>query len=103
MKVHSSRSIRRFEVTTDGKNLVSHAGTALLSKLADRAGLTQAMSEGDGRMRHLVEHPTTQASCSPISPSPSPMGPTASPTSKRSGSSPSCLGTSPRSAPPRGR
>jgi hypothetical protein len=31
------------------------------------------------------------------------MGPTASPTSKRSGSSPSCLGTSPRSAPPRGR
>jgi hypothetical protein len=32
-------------VTTDGKNLVSHAGTALLSELADRSGLTQAMSE----------------------------------------------------------
>ena len=45
MKVHSSRSVRRFEVTTDGKNLLSHAGTALLSELADRAGLTQAMSE----------------------------------------------------------
>jgi hypothetical protein len=31
-------------VTTDGKNLVSHAGTALLSELADRNGLTEAMS-----------------------------------------------------------
>ena len=32
-------------VTTDGKNLVSHAGTALLSELADRSGLTEAMSQ----------------------------------------------------------
>jgi hypothetical protein len=32
-------------VTTDGKNLVSHAGTALLAELADRTGLTPAMSE----------------------------------------------------------
>jgi Transposase DDE domain group 1 len=32
------------KVTTDGKNLVSHAGTALLSELADRSGLTEAMS-----------------------------------------------------------
>jgi hypothetical protein len=32
-------------VTADGKNLVSHAGTALLSELADRSGLTEAMSE----------------------------------------------------------
>lgn len=30
---------------TNGKNLVSHAGTALLSELADRSGLTLAMSE----------------------------------------------------------
>ena len=45
LKVNTSRSVRRFEVTTDGKNLVSHAGTALLSELADRTGLTQAMSE----------------------------------------------------------
>ena len=43
--MHRSRSVRRPEVTTDGKNLVSHAGTALLSELADRTGLTQAMSE----------------------------------------------------------
>jgi hypothetical protein len=45
LKVHHSRAVRRFEVTTDGKNLVSHAGTALLTELADRTGLTQAMSE----------------------------------------------------------
>src|ERR1017187_4978974 len=31
-------------VTTDGKNLVSHAGAALLAELADRSGLTEAMS-----------------------------------------------------------
>jgi len=45
LKVHSSRSVRRPAVTTDGKNLVSHAGTALLSELADRTGLTRSMSE----------------------------------------------------------
>ena len=44
MKVHRSRSVRRAVVTTDGKNLVSHAGTALLSELADRTGLTASMS-----------------------------------------------------------
>ena len=44
MKVHDSRAIRSMRVTTDGKNLVSHAGTALLSELADRSGLTEAMS-----------------------------------------------------------
>ena len=43
--MHSSRSVRRPAVTVDGRNLVSHAGTALLSELADRSGLTQAMSE----------------------------------------------------------
>jgi hypothetical protein len=32
-------------VTTDGRNLVSHAGTALLCELADRSGLTHALSE----------------------------------------------------------
>jgi hypothetical protein len=44
LKVHRSRSVRRVEVTTDGHNLVSHAGTALLAELADRSGLTAAMS-----------------------------------------------------------
>ncbi len=44
LKVHRSRSVRRVEVTTDGRNLVSHAGTALLCELADRTGLTSAMS-----------------------------------------------------------
>jgi len=44
LKVHRSRSVRQAEVTTDGRNLVSHAGTALLCELADRTGLTRAMS-----------------------------------------------------------
>ena len=44
MKVHDSRATQSMRVTTDGKNLVSHAGTALLSELADRSGLTEAMS-----------------------------------------------------------
>ena len=42
--MHDSRATRSMRVTTDGKNLVSHAGTALLSELADRSGLTEAMS-----------------------------------------------------------
>ncbi len=42
--MHRSRSVRRVEVATDGRNLVSHAGTALLCELADRTGLTRAMS-----------------------------------------------------------
>src|ERR1039458_5124966 len=45
LKVHRSRSVRRVEVTSDGRNLVSHAGAALLCELADRTGLTGAMSE----------------------------------------------------------
>jgi len=45
LKVHRSRSVRRAEVTTDGRNLVSHAGTAMLSELADRSGLTRGLSE----------------------------------------------------------
>jgi hypothetical protein len=44
LKVHRSRSVRRAKVIPDGKNLVSHAGAALLAELADRTGLTEAMS-----------------------------------------------------------
>jgi hypothetical protein len=42
--MHRSSSVRRAAVTLDGKNLVSHAGAALLAELADRSGLTKAMS-----------------------------------------------------------
>jgi hypothetical protein len=35
-------------VTTDGEGLVSHAGTGLLAELADRSGLTEAMSVAMG-------------------------------------------------------
>jgi len=44
LKVHRSRSVRRAKVIPDAKNLVSHAGVALLAELADRSGLTEAMS-----------------------------------------------------------
>ncbi len=44
MKVHSNRSVRRAIVIPDAKNLVTHAGAALLGELADRSGLTEAMS-----------------------------------------------------------
>jgi hypothetical protein len=43
--VHRSRSVRRAKVMSDGKNLVGHAGAALLAELADRSGLTEAMSQ----------------------------------------------------------
>jgi hypothetical protein len=39
------------EVTADGEGLVSHAGVALLVELADRAGLTGALSEAMGCTR----------------------------------------------------
>jgi hypothetical protein len=42
--VHTNRSARRAKVIPDGKNLLSHAGVALLAELADRSGLTDAMS-----------------------------------------------------------
>ena len=45
MKVHRTRSVRRVVVTTEGRNLVSHAGTALLAEMADRSGLTAGMSK----------------------------------------------------------
>src|ERR1035437_3922512 len=45
LKVKRSRATRPMKVTVDGKNLISHAGTALLTELADRTGLTDGMSE----------------------------------------------------------
>ena len=39
------------EVTADGEGLVSHAGVALLVELADRVGLTAAMSEAMAETR----------------------------------------------------
>ena len=44
MKVtHDGRWIT-VEVTPDGDGLVSHAGTALLAQVADKVGLTRALS-----------------------------------------------------------
>jgi len=87
--VHRSRSVRRTEVTTDGRNLVSHAGTAMLSELADRTGLTRGLSEamaGCGISWHTHDPGVS----SPISLSPLPMEPIASVTSTPSERTPSC-------------
>ncbi|MGI8692895.1 MAG: IS1380 family transposase [Geodermatophilaceae bacterium] len=44
-------------VTADGAGVVSHAGTVLLSEVADRVGLTAALSEAtDGRHRRRAGH-----------------------------------------------
>jgi hypothetical protein len=42
---HAGRRIT-VEVTSDGEGLVSHAGSALLAQVADKAGLTKALSRG---------------------------------------------------------
>ena len=38
-------------ITADGTGVVSHAGTVLLSELADRIGLTAALSEATDGLR----------------------------------------------------
>ncbi len=44
-KVKAKTLGAKVEVTADGEGLVSHAGALLLSELADRIGLTEALSE----------------------------------------------------------
>jgi hypothetical protein len=44
-KVNAKATARTVEVTADGEGLVSHAGAYLLTELADRLGLTEALSE----------------------------------------------------------
>ena len=46
MKVMRAGRSVTVEVTADGAGLVSHTGTALLSQVADRVGLTKALSNG---------------------------------------------------------
>lgn len=51
MKVQRDGRSFTVEVTADGEGLVSHAGTALLSQIADKSGLTRALSRGLAPMR----------------------------------------------------
>ncbi|MDP1803753.1 MAG: IS1380 family transposase [Acidimicrobiales bacterium] len=46
--MHRSQSVRHVKVTTDGEGVTSHAGTVLLAELADRSGLTRALSVAMG-------------------------------------------------------
>jgi hypothetical protein len=47
--VQSATWSKDLRVTADGTQVVSHVGTALLRMLADRAGLTDALSAGLAR------------------------------------------------------
>jgi Transposase DDE domain group 1 len=49
LRVQATNSRPRFEVTCDGDGVASHAGAALLAELADRLGLTAALSWRAGR------------------------------------------------------
>ncbi|MGE5281855.1 MAG: IS1380 family transposase [Chloroflexota bacterium] len=51
MKVQRDGRSFTVDVTADGEGLVSHAGTALLSQIADRSGLTRALSRELAPMR----------------------------------------------------
>ena len=44
MRVMRDGRLVTVDVTSDGTGLVSHAGTALLAQVADRLGLTRALS-----------------------------------------------------------
>jgi hypothetical protein len=49
LRVQATNSPGRLEVTCDGAGVVGHAGVALLGELADRLGLTTALSWRAGR------------------------------------------------------
>ena len=51
MKVQRDGRSFTVEVTADGEGLVSHAGSALLSRVGDKTGLTRALSGGLSSMR----------------------------------------------------
>ncbi len=51
MKVQRDGRDFTVEVTADGEGLVSHAGSALLAQMADKTGLTRALSRGLEGMR----------------------------------------------------
>ena len=51
MKVQRDGRSFTVEVTADGDGLVSHAGSALLSQVADKTGLTRALSAGLAGLR----------------------------------------------------
>ncbi len=46
-------------VTCDGTGVVSHAGTVLLAELADRLGLTAALSEATDELRQATRRVRT--------------------------------------------
>jgi hypothetical protein len=61
------------ELTADGEGLVSHAGAALLADVADRTGLTRALSLGLAGMKERRSggsplNPSSSMACAPRTP-----------------------------------
>ncbi|MFN8161575.1 MAG: transposase [Solirubrobacterales bacterium] len=75
--MNAKATARTVEVTADGGGLVSHAGAFLLAELADRTGLTKALSEAMAATRERRSAHDPAASCA-TSPSRSPTAATAS-------------------------
>ncbi len=59
MKVQGDGRSFTVEVSADGEGPVSHAGSALLGQVADKSGLTEALSKGlaDARERRGIHDP----------------------------------------------
>ncbi|MEA2128740.1 MAG: hypothetical protein QOJ85_1631 [Solirubrobacteraceae bacterium] len=51
------------EVTSDGEGLVSHAGSALPAQIADKSGLTQALSVRLADLKRASPGTIRAASC----------------------------------------
>ena len=56
MQVHATTPLSRIEVTCDAGGLTSRAGTALLSGLADKLGLTEALTAALHRHSRKLRH-----------------------------------------------
>ncbi len=50
MRVMRDGRRMKVEVASDGEGLVSHAGSALLARVADKSGLTRALSRELGSL-----------------------------------------------------
>jgi hypothetical protein len=61
--VKARTSLDKVVVTADGDGVVSHAGSALLVGLADRLGLTRALSDAMAPTRQRAARMTLASFC----------------------------------------
>jgi Transposase DDE domain group 1 len=56
LRVQATKRRPRFDITCDGEGIAGHAGAALLAELADRLGLSRALSWRAGRGQTARHH-----------------------------------------------